>query len=328
MNSQSPMLFALDASRDYGAKVGTHLDAPLQDHIEREFEDGEHKIRPLVNVRGRDVFVIHSLYGDAQQSANDKLIRLLFFIGALKDASARQVTAIVPYICYSRKDMKTKPRDPVSTRYVAQVFEAVGTDRVVSMDVHNLAAFQNAFRCRTDHLEARKLFVQYFAPLVQDQEVVVVSPDTGGIKRAEKFRQDLSLALNREAASGFMEKHRSGGVVTGEALIGTVAGKIVIIIDDLISTGGTLARTAKACRAAGAAKIYTAATHGVFTGEANDTLADPAIDQLVITDTIPPFRITSEALRQKLTVLDGAALVAESIRRIHAGGSLIELLTV
>ncbi len=328
MNQKSPMLFALTESHDLGARVGKYLDVPLQDHIERNFEDGEYKIRPLVTVRDQDVYVIQSLYSDSQQSVHDKLVRLLFFIGALKDASAREVTAVVPYLCYSRKDMKTKPRDPVNTRYVAQLFEAVGTDRVVTMDVHNLAAFQNAFRCRTDHLEARKLFVQYFAPLIEGHEVVVISPDTGGIKRAEKFRQDLSLALNREASSGFMEKHRSGGVVTGEALIGDVSGKAVIIIDDLISTGGTMGRTAKACRKGGAAKVYAAATHGIFTGDADKVFADPAIDQLVIVDTIPPFRITSDTAREKLTALDGAALIAEAVRRIHAGGSVIELLTL
>jgi len=328
MNPTSPILFALTESHELGAKVSKYLDAPLQNHIERDFEDGEYKIRPLVAVRDQDVYVIQSLYGDREHSVHDKLLRLLFFIGALKDASAREVTAVVPFLCYSRKDMKTKPRDPVNTRYVAQLFEAVGTDRVVTMDVHNLAAFQNAFRCRTDHLEARKLFVQYFAPLMEGQEMVVISPDTGGIKRAEKFRQDLCLVLNREAGSGFMEKHRSGGVVTGEALVGDVSGKAVIIIDDLISTGGTMSRTAKACKKAGAAKVYTAATHGIFTGDADKVFADPAIDQLVIVDTIPPFRITSDAVRDKLTVLDGAALIAEAVRRIHAGGSVIDLLTL
>jgi ribose-phosphate pyrophosphokinase len=117
-------------------------------------------------------------------------------------------------------------------------------------------------------------------------------------------------------------------VVSGEALIGDVAGKAVIIIDDLISTGGTMGRTARACRKAGAVKVYAAATHGIFTGEADRIFADPAIDRLVVIDTIPPFRITSEVTRAKLTVLDGAALLAEAIRRIHTGGSVAELLTL
>ena len=147
------MLFALGASREFGARVAAALDMPLAAHEERAFEDGEHKWRPLVSVRGRDVFVVHSLYGDDAESANDKLCRLLFFIGALKDAAAARVTALVPYLCYARKDRKTKPRDPVTTRYLAALFEAVGTDGIVTLDVHNLAAYQNAFRCRTEHLE-------------------------------------------------------------------------------------------------------------------------------------------------------------------------------
>lgn len=192
MNHAAPVVFALQASRDFGEKVCAVAGVSLSAHEEREFEDGEHKTRPLVNVRNRDVYVIQSLYGDQQQSVNDKLCRLLFFLGALRDASAGRVTAVVPYLCYARKDRKSKPRDPVTTRYVAALFEAVGTGRVVTLDVHNLAAFQNAFRIRTDHLEARGLFVDHFAPLVQSEEIVVVSPDAGGVKRAEDFRQALS----------------------------------------------------------------------------------------------------------------------------------------
>ena len=156
--TQDPVLFALDATREFGEKVALHLGLPLSPHEEQGFDDGEHKSRSLVNVRGRDVFVVHSLHSDAAQSVNDKLCRLLFFIGALKDASAASVTAVVPYLAYARKDQKSKPRDPVTTRYVARMFEAAGTDRVVTMDVHNLAAFQNAFRCPTEHLEANTQF--------------------------------------------------------------------------------------------------------------------------------------------------------------------------
>ena len=154
MRDAALMLFALEASRPFAEKVSRGLKLDLSPHEEREFEDGEHKARPLVNVRNRHVYVIHSLYGEPGATANDKLCRLLFFIGALKDAAAASVTAITPYLCYARKDRKTKPRDPVTTRYVAALFEAVGTDRIVAIDVHNLMAYQNAFRCRTEHLEA------------------------------------------------------------------------------------------------------------------------------------------------------------------------------
>ena len=168
MNNRPPMLFALEASRDLGTRVAGALGTVLARHEERGFEDGEHKSRSLENVRGRDVYVLQSLYGDREQSVNDKLVRLLFFLGALKDASAAQVTAVTPYLCYARKDRRTKPRDPVTMRYVAQVLEAVGTDRVVTMDVHNLAAYQNAFRIPAEHLEAKRLFVEHFAGMTNE----------------------------------------------------------------------------------------------------------------------------------------------------------------
>jgi ribose-phosphate pyrophosphokinase len=320
------MLFALEASREFGARVALALGVPLAAHEERSFEDGEHKSRPLVNVRGRDVFVVHSLYGDAEQSANDKLCRLLFFVGALKDAGSGRVTALVPYLCYARKDRKTKPRDPVTTRYVAALFEAVGTDRIVTLDVHNLAAYQNAFRCGTDHLEARRLFVEYLGPKLGASDVTVVSPDAGGLKRADAFREALGQALGRELPLAIMEKYRSAGVVSGATLVGEVAGRVAILVDDLVSTGTTLVRAAAACQERGAVRVIAAATHGVFTGGANAQLASPALSELVVTDTIPPFRLTDPVVRKKLVTLECAPLFAEAARRIHEGGSLVELL--
>lgn len=328
MGIEEIILFALNASRGFGEKVSARLGIPLSDHEEREFEDREHKSRSLVNVRGKDVFVIQSLYSDPHQSVNDKLCRLLFFIGALKDASAGRVTAVVPYLGYARKDRKTQPRDPVTTRYVGSLFEAVHTDHVITLDVHNLAAYQNAFRCQADHLEAKKLFVQYFAPLVQDAEVIVVSPDVGGIKRAEQFRQALSRVLDKAVSTAFLEKYRSKGIVSGEAIVGDVENRVVIIIDDLISTGTTMARAAKACHDLGAVAIYAAASHGVFVGAASRALADPSLEKIVITDTIPPFRLDSVLVKDKVVILDAAALFAEAIKRIHSGGSIVELLEI
>jgi ribose-phosphate pyrophosphokinase len=325
MNHREIVIFAPGPSREFGEKVCAHLGVSLSAHEEREFEDGEHKIRPLINVRGKDVFVIQSLYGDNRYSVNDKLCRLLFFLGALRDASAERVTAVVPYLCYSRKDKKSKPRDPVTTRYVAGLFEAMGVDRVVTLDVHNLAAFQNAFRIRVDHLEAKRLFVVHFIPPARQEEVVVVSPDVGGVKRAEDFRQALGRALDRPIHGAFMEKYRSEGVVSGEAVIGDVSGKMAIIIDDLISSGTTLARAAESCRARGATKIYAAASHGVFGSKASQTLSNSALEKVVITDTVLPFRLDPELARNKLVVLDAARLFAEAIRRIHSGGSIVEL---
>jgi ribose-phosphate pyrophosphokinase len=326
MDRDELVLFSLGASREFGEKVGRQLGVVLSEHEERDFEDGEHKSRPLVNVRGQDVFVIHSLYGDFEQTANDKLCRLLFFLGALRDASAGRVTAVVPYLCYARKDRKTKSRDPVTTRYVARLFEAMDIDRLVTLDVHNLAAFQNAFRRPTEHLEAKKLFVEHFAPLLGDDEVVVVSPDVGGIKRAEAFREDLERTLGRPLAGAFMQKKRSGGVVSGNAVVGDVQGRTAIILDDLISSGTTLARAAEACQTRGANRIFAAASHGVFVGKAGDVLDNPALEQIVVTDTIPPFRLEDDLIRRKLTILNAAGLFAEAIRRMHEGGSIVELL--
>src|SRR3990170_6143413 len=168
-------LFALAATADLGAAVARALGQPLAAHEERSFEDGEHKARPLATVRGADVYVIHSLHGGPSDSANDKLCRLLFFIGAIKDAGADRVTAVVPYLCYARKDRRTKPNDPVTTRYIAGLFEAVGTDCIVTLEVHNPVAFENAFRCRTVTLTGAPLFVDYVRVL-KDDTFSVVSP--------------------------------------------------------------------------------------------------------------------------------------------------------
>ncbi len=328
MDSQTLALFALNASRYFGENVAAKLGTPLSEHEEREFEDGEHKSRPLVNVRDQDVFVIQSLYSDASQSVNDKLCCLLFFIGCLKDASAARITAVIPYLAYARKDRKTQPRDPVTSRYMAALLESVGTDRIITLDVHNLAAYQNAFRCYCDHLEANPLFVNYFASLLPPEaNITVVSPDVGGMKRAEQFRQALSWRLNKDLPIAFMQKTRAKGVLSIGRLVGEAADSIAIIIDDLISTGGTLLGAAKACKDQGAIKVYAAASHGVFVGHANRLLAAEEIEKLIVTDTIPPLRLDPELVKHKLTVLSAADLFAAAIKRIHNGGSLVELLT-
>ncbi len=326
MSRDVPCLFALDASRPYGERVAAALGQPLARHEEREFEDGEHKARPLESVRGRDVYVIHSLYGEPGMSANDKLVRLLFFIGALKDASAARVTAVCPYLAYSRKDRRSKPRDPVGSRYVAQLFEAVGTDRMVTLDVHNLAAYQNAFRIPAEHLEARGPFVAWLTPRLAGEPVVVVSPDAGGMKRADALRESLARALGRPVGAAFMEKRRSEGVVSGEAVVGEVAGMTAIIVDDLVSGGTTLARAAAACKALGAKRVIAAASHGLFIGAAADVLAGPALEKVLVTDSVPPFRLPPALLGTRVEVLDTAPLFAEAISRLHQGGSLVDLL--
>jgi ribose-phosphate pyrophosphokinase len=318
----SPQLFALDASQEFGRHVARALGLELSEYEMREFEDGEHKSRPLVTVRDRDVYVIQSLHGRGGPSVNDKLIRLLIFIGALKQSGAARVTAVVPYLCYARKDRRTKPNDPVTTRYVAALFEAVGTDAVMSLDVHNSAAFENAFRCAAENLEARHVLAAPVAEAVGDEEIVVLSPDAGGVKRAERFRESLEGELGRPAANGFMEKRRSGGEVTGEQLVAEVEGKTVVIVDDLIAGGTTLSRAAEACRRHGARRIIAAATHGIFAPGAEERLAASPLERLFIGDTIPQDSLSESFLGQRVTVVGLSPFVAEAIRRLYHGESL------
>lgn len=319
-------LFALNASRPFGEQVAAALDAPLADHEEREFEDGEHKARPLVSVRGRDVYVIQSLHGGQEQSVNDKICRLLFFLGAVREGGAQRVTAVIPYLAYARKDRQTKPRDPVTTRYMALLLEAMGINAVMTLDVHNIVAFQNAFRCRLHYLDTRRLFAEHMRGRVGEGAVVVASPDPGGVKRAQLFQETFEAMLGRPVGSAFMEKRRSAGVVSGTLLVGDVAGATVLVVDDLISTGGTMLRAAEACLDQGAKTVYALAAHGLFVGDASKAVADPRLARVIVTDTVPPFRLETATVEQHLEIVSAAPLFAEAIRRTHEGGSLIELL--
>ena len=318
MNTGPLSLFGLERSRELAERVAEQLEVTLAVHEERGFEDGEHKARPLQDVRGHDAFVLHSLYGDDEESGNDKLCRLLFFCGALKDAGAERVTAVVPYLCYARKDRRTKSRDPITTRYLGAMFEALSVDRVIAYEVHNVAAFENAFRCPTWHIENAALIAGHLAPRLRGVRVVAVSPDAGGTKRAEAFRQVLEQLTTREVGSAYMEKYRSSGVVRGEILAGDVRGKTAVIIDDLISTGGTLVRAAKACRANGAARVIAAAAHGLFIGGAPELFASPAIDELIVASTVPPFRVGADNF-SRLAVLDASEAIARAIIACHNG---------
>ena len=247
---------------------------------------------------------------------------MLFTIGALKDAGAARVTAVAPYLCYARKDRRTKPRDPVTTRYVGCLFEAVGTDRICVLDVHNPAAYQNAFRIPAEHLEARRLLAGALAERIGSAKVVVVSPDSGGVKRADAFRQTLAELLRAEIPLAFAEKHRSGGVVSGEALVGDVSGRAAVLIDDLVSTGTTLLRAARRCRELGATAVHAAATHGLLVGGAPALLSSPDLDSILLTDSVPFEGVASGG---KLKIVPVASLVAEAISRLHSNGSLTDL---
>jgi ribose-phosphate pyrophosphokinase len=286
--------------------------------------------------------VLHSLYGESSQSVNDKLTRLLFFIATLKDAAAKEVTAVVPYLAYARKDRKTQPRDPVTLRYLAQLFEAVGTDALLVLEVHNPAAFQNAFRCSTEALDCTSLFAaklvdqlgelshvqlgDLLGDRLADVAVAVVSPDAGGVKRAALFRQKLAHSLGRSVTMGFVEKFRSAGVLSGELLVGEVSGRHVLLFDDLISSGQTLLRAARACHQQGATAVWALAAHGLFNADAESVLSDPMIERVFITDSVPLRLTAGSALANKLEVVSCAGLFAEAIRRCHEGGSIVELM--
>ena len=323
MHAQSLMVFALNASRTFGGSVAHALGIQLAAHEERDFEDGEHKARPLETVRGRDVYVVQSLYGDAQQSVNDKLLRLLFFLACVRDAGAARVTAVLPYLCYARKDARTQSNDPLTTRYVAQLLESVGVECVLALEVHNPAAFQNAFRIRAEHIACTPPLTEFVgAHVTPEEEIVVVSPDPGGFKRAQRLREALMQRLGREVGLAFIEKTRALGKRATGRVVGTVAGATAVIVDDIIASGGTLSAGAEACRAQGARRVFAAAAHGLFVAPANRLLASDVIERIAVSDSVPAFRLDSWLAAERLSVVSVAPLLAQTIERLHRGESL------
>lgn len=322
----APLLFAPLASRAFGERVAARLGLELAPLEERDYEGGEHKCRPLVSVRGRIVYVLQSLSGDAAASANDRLVRALFLIAALKDAGAARVTACFPYIAYSRKDRRSKERDPVNSKYIAQLVEAVGTDHVMVMDVHNVAAFENAFRCSVDVLEAGPLLADRIVADTGGRNVTIVSPDFGGAKRAQRVQDLVAARAGVEVDFAVIEKRRDSGEVSGDLVVGPIAGRHAVIVDDLISAGSTLLRAVQACRAAGARSVAAFATHGVFAPGADRLLGPGGPDRLFVTDTLLPTRLVpAPGAADKLVVLPASALFAEALRRLHAGESVVAL---
>jgi ribose-phosphate pyrophosphokinase len=307
------MLFAPALSAAFAGKVALALGTRLAASEEREFSGGEHKMRPLEEVRGEHVFVIDSLFGSAAASANDRLCRLLFFAGALKDAGARRVTTVVPYLAYARKDRRTQPRDPTTTRYVAAMFEAVGVDSVVVLDIHNEAAFDNAFRIPTVRLEAAEPFAAALASRVGGQRVVVASPDVGGVKRAQRFREALNRQLGRDVDFAFVEKRRALGVVSGDALVGSVNDADVVFYDDMIASGTTLLRAVGAARRAGARRVHVAAPHAAFLPAASQLLQPDGPATVMVSDSIPLGDAFVPFLQGSLQICSVAALIAQTV---------------
>ncbi len=313
------LLFSLSPEAAFSQALASSLELPLQPREVRDFDDGEQKLRPLVDPRGADVYVIDSLFGDARHSAQDKLCRLLMFIATLKDHGAARVTAVVPYLAYARKDRQTKPFDPVNLRYVAQLFEAVGTGQMMVLEVHNIAAFQNAFRCPCLHIEAHPLFNKLVDRWAGEAPLAVVSPDPGGVKRAQLWREALEMRLQRPVGFALADKRRSAGIVSSDHLLaGDVRDRNVMLIDDLIASGETMKRAAKAALDAGARQVMACAAHGLFTGDAGELLNDACIAGILVTDSVAPFRLpATAALRDKLYFASAAPLFALAIQISH-----------
>jgi len=310
------LLFSLDPECVVAPALAAALDESPSPHEDRCFEDGEHKLRPLVDPRGADAYVLCSLHGGPRDSPHDKLFRLLAFVATLREHGAARVTAVVPYLAYARKDRRTKPFDPVTLRYVAQLFEAVGLAQIIVLEVHNVAAFQNAFRCTTLHLEAHRAFDAIVPELAGDGPLAVASPDPGGVKRSQLWRESLAERLARPVGFAMVDKRRSAGLVSSANLVaGDVAGMTVLLLDDLIASGETMKRAAQALRQAGARKVVACAAHGLFTGLAPEVLADPSVTQVLVTDSVPPFRLPPEGpVARKVRVVPAVPLFAQAIR--------------
>lgn len=310
------LLFSLDPECRLAPALADALDETLAPHEDRSFEDGEHKYRPVVDPRGADAYVVGSLHGGPIDSPHDKLLRLLMFAGALREHGAARVTAVVPYLAYARKDRRTKPFDPVSLRYLAQLVEAMGVAQVIVLEAHNVAAFENAFRCTTLHLPAHRAFDGVVHELVGDAPVAVASPDPGGVKRAQLWRESLSERLGRPVGFAMVDKRRSAGLVSsGNLVAGDVRDMTVLLLDDLIASGDTMKRAAHALHQAGAREVIACAAHGLFTGPAPDLLADAALRQVLVTDSVPPFRLPAAgAVSRKLRIVSCVPLIAQAIR--------------
>ncbi len=316
------MLFSLEPGSVFAAALASELGVEIAAHEERRFADEECKLRPLVDVGGADACVVLGLHGGPLDSPHDKLWRLLAFVATLRDHGARRVTAVAPYLAYARKDRRTKPHDPIGLRYVAQLFEAVGTDALIVLEAHNVAAFENAFRIPAISLEAHRAFGPLIAELANGGPLAVASPDPGGVKRAQLWREALEEQRGAPVGFAMVDKRRSAGVMSTRGLVaGDVAGATVLLLDDLIGSGETMRQAALALRGAGAASIVACAGHGLFIEQAADVLADEAIARLAVTDSVPAFRLPPDAaVRGKLRIVSCAPLFAQAIRRLHAAG--------
>ena len=292
--------------------IATELEVDLGRAEVGLWKNGETRVKIEENVRGSDVFVIQP----TSHPVDHHVMELLLCLDALKRASAARVTAVIPYYGYAKQEKKTSGREPISAKLVADLLTTAGADRVLAVDLH-AAAIEGFFDIPVDHLRATPMLARAFRRAIPD-DVVVVSPDAGGVARAEDFRVRVggSLAI-------ISKQHPRPDATETLEMVGDVDGKIAVIVDDMISTGGTLIQAAQLLSDRGASRVHVAATHGIFAADAIDLINDSLIDRVFVTDTIPlPLRAS-----KAVEVVSVAPLLAEAIMRTHKGLSVSALFT-
>lgn len=304
------LLFSGNSNRHLSEQIAGYLGVPLGDCEVGRFPDGEVRIKLKADVRGADVFLIQSTC----TPVNDHLMELLIMADACRRASAGRITAVVPYFGYSRQDRKDEGRVPISAKLVANLLEAAGIDRLVTIDLH-AAQIQGFFDIPVDHLFASKVFIKYVKQLNLG-DLVIASPDVGGMKTAWGYVKRLDGAY-----LAVIEKRRlSGEEVEVGFVIGDVKDRNVVLVDDIISTGGSVAKAAMLLREKGAKKVFVMASHAVFCGRAVEKLRDAPLVEIIVTDTIP---VTANI--ERLRVLSVAELLGEAVHRIHTNKSVSTL---
>lgn len=304
-------IFTGNSNPQLAKEICDYLELPPGKIEVGRFSDGEVSVKIEENVRGRDVFIVQSVCAPV----NESLVELLVMIDAARRASAKRITAVLPYYGYARQDWKERPRVPITAKLVANLITAAGANRVLTMDLHT-PQIQGFFDIPLDHLFAAPVLIKYFQKL-NLSNLVVVAPDVGSIKTARAFAKRLHAAL------AVVDKRRnSPDSVEVMHLIGEVKGKDVVIVDDLVASGGTLCEAADALKENGARNIYASITHGVLSGNAIENIANSSLEKLIITDTIP---LTKEKELKKIEVLSVASLLGEAIRCIHLAKSVSSL---
>ena len=305
------MLFSGDGYPDLAERIADRLDIELGGVDLRRFSGGEMYARYLDSVRGADVFIVQSL----GQPVNRNLMQLLIMIDAAKRASAKRITAVIPWFAYSRQDRKTKPREPITARLIANMIQVAGAERVMTMDLH-VGQIEGFFSFPVDHLTAMHTFVDHFVEegFRDADDAVVVAPDTGEVKVAKRLADHLGLPW---AIVNKMRRAAQESEVTH--VIGDVAGKRVLMIDDLIDTAGTLCNAAERLIDEGATEVYACATHGVFSGPAYERIDASPIKEVVVADTLP---LKEDEPRSKIRSLTIAPSLASTIRNVFTDDSV------